>query len=137
MATEGRGLICLPLTATKLQELGLPMMVTENTTPLGTAFTVSIDARRGIATGVSASDRAKTILAAVATARVRTTSGPGPRIPVARARRRRARAYRSDGGAVDLARLAASSRRRDLRDHEGGRHMARLPISAASRRSGT
>ena len=51
MATEGRGLICLPVTEQKLRELGLPMMVAENTAPLGTAFTVSIDARHGIGAG--------------------------------------------------------------------------------------
>jgi 3,4-dihydroxy 2-butanone 4-phosphate synthase / GTP cyclohydrolase II len=66
MAREGRGLICLPLTERKLAELGLPMMVKENSAPLGTAFTVSIDARRGIGSGVSARDRAQTILTAVA-----------------------------------------------------------------------
>jgi 3,4-dihydroxy 2-butanone 4-phosphate synthase/GTP cyclohydrolase II len=66
MAREGRGLICLPLTERKLGELGLPMMVEENSAPLGTAFTVSIDARHGIGTGVSARDRASTILTAVA-----------------------------------------------------------------------
>jgi 3,4-dihydroxy 2-butanone 4-phosphate synthase/GTP cyclohydrolase II len=65
MATEGRGLICLPLAEQKLAELGLPMMVAENTAPLGTAFTVSIDARRGIRSGVSASGRATTIHTAI------------------------------------------------------------------------
>ena len=74
MATEGRGLICLPLTGRKLLELGLPMMVAENTAPLGTAFTVSIDARRGIGSGVSAADRARTILAAVASKKIRVLS---------------------------------------------------------------
>ena len=64
MAREGRGLICLPLTERKLSELGLPMMVQENSAPLGTAFTVSIDAR-DVGSGVSASDRAHTILTAV------------------------------------------------------------------------
>jgi len=65
MATEGRGLICLPLAEQKLAELGLPMMVAENNAPLGTAFTVSIDARRAIRSGVSASDRATTIATAI------------------------------------------------------------------------
>ncbi|HYC22716.1 MAG TPA: 3,4-dihydroxy-2-butanone-4-phosphate synthase [Candidatus Bathyarchaeia archaeon] len=65
MAAEGRGLICLPLAEQKLAELGLPMMVAENNAPLGTAFTVSIDARRGIRSGVSASDRATTIATAI------------------------------------------------------------------------
>ena len=65
MAREGRGLICLPMTADQLSRLGLPMMVTENTAPLGTAFTVSIDSRHGIQSGVSAADRAHTILTAI------------------------------------------------------------------------
>jgi len=107
MATEGRGLICLPVTERKLRELGLPMMVAENTAPLGTAFTVSIDARHGIGSGISTSDRARTILTVVADGAtpsdIRT---PGHIFPL------RAR----DGGvlvrtgqteaAVDLARLA-------------------------------
>src|SRR5947207_6152806 len=64
MARYARGLICLPMTEEKLDELGLPMMVSENTAPLGTAFTASIDARRGITPGISAADRATTILSA-------------------------------------------------------------------------
>ena len=107
MATEGCGLICLPLTGSKLATLGLPMMATENTAPLETAFTASIDARTGIQTGVSASDRAATILAACADqAQPSDLKTPGHIFPL------RAR----DGGvlvrtgqteaAVDLARLA-------------------------------
>jgi 3,4-dihydroxy 2-butanone 4-phosphate synthase / GTP cyclohydrolase II len=65
MATHGRGLICLPLTRERLEELQLPLMVTENTARFQTAFTVSIDAKRGVTTGISAHDRARTILAAV------------------------------------------------------------------------
>src|SRR5262245_13956778 len=65
MARHARGLICLPLTEEKLTELSLPMMVAENSTPLGTAFTLSIDARRGVTSGISAADRATTILTAV------------------------------------------------------------------------
>jgi len=65
MATHGRGLICLPLTRAHLEELQLPLMVTENTARFQTAFTVSIDAKRGVTTGISAHDRARTILAAV------------------------------------------------------------------------
>src|SRR5881227_172249 len=61
MAKYGRGLICLALTEDRIQELGLSMMVTHNRAPLGTAFTVSIDARHGITNGVSAQDRAATI----------------------------------------------------------------------------
>jgi 3,4-dihydroxy 2-butanone 4-phosphate synthase/GTP cyclohydrolase II len=65
MATHARGLICLPLTRERLEELQLPLMVTENTARFQTAFTVSIDAKRDVSTGISAHDRARTILAAV------------------------------------------------------------------------
>ena len=65
MARHARGLICLPLTEHRCDELHLTTQVADNTSFLGTAFTVSIDARRGITTGISASDRATTILAAV------------------------------------------------------------------------
>ena len=58
MATHGRGLICLALAEERINALGLPMMVEENQAPLGTAFTVSIDARHHVTTGVSAADRA-------------------------------------------------------------------------------
>ncbi len=65
MATYGRGLICLSLTEERLNELQLSLMVNENTSRFGTAFTVSIDAREGISTGISAYDRAKTIQASI------------------------------------------------------------------------
>jgi 3,4-dihydroxy 2-butanone 4-phosphate synthase/GTP cyclohydrolase II len=65
MARHGRGLICLPLTRERLEELQLPLMVSENTARFQTAFTVSIDAKKGVTTGISAHDRARTILAAV------------------------------------------------------------------------
>jgi len=61
MVTHGRGLICVPMTGERLDSLKLAMMVTENTAPLGTAFTVTVDARRGVSTGTSAYDRAVTI----------------------------------------------------------------------------
>ena len=64
MATHGRGLICAPLTENRCKELGLHVMVNNNTDPMETAFTVSVDLRgNGVTTGISASDRAKTILA--------------------------------------------------------------------------
>src|SRR5712664_4953489 len=66
MATHGRGLICLSLTEERIQQLNLPLMVQENTSPYQTAFTVSIEASRGITTGISARDRARTVRAAVA-----------------------------------------------------------------------
>ena len=65
MATHARGLICMPLTEERCDELHLTMQVADNTSFLGTAFTVSIEARKGITTGISAADRAMTILTAV------------------------------------------------------------------------
>ncbi len=65
MAKYGRGLICLSLTPERVEELRLPMMTDENTSPYGTAFTVSIEARRGVTTGISAHDRATTIKTAI------------------------------------------------------------------------
>jgi 3,4-dihydroxy 2-butanone 4-phosphate synthase/GTP cyclohydrolase II len=66
MAKHGRGLICVPLTGERLDELQIPMMVQNNTAPLGTAFTQTVDARHGVTTGISAYDRAVTIRALVA-----------------------------------------------------------------------
>ena len=65
MAKYGRGLICLSLTEERLNVLRLPMMVSENTSRFQTAFTISVDARRGVTTGISAADRACTILTAI------------------------------------------------------------------------
>ena len=61
MARHGRGLICVPMTAERLDELKISMMVQDNTAPMGTAFTVTVDARRGVTTGTSAYDRAVTV----------------------------------------------------------------------------
>ncbi|NQT31671.1 MAG: 3,4-dihydroxy-2-butanone-4-phosphate synthase, partial [Deltaproteobacteria bacterium] len=65
MAKHGRGLICLPVAGERLDELQLPLMVDENTCKFGTAFTVSIDAKHGTTTGISAADRARTVKAVV------------------------------------------------------------------------
>jgi 3,4-dihydroxy 2-butanone 4-phosphate synthase/GTP cyclohydrolase II len=65
MTKHGRGLICLSLTKERLKELQIPLMVADNTAPFGTAFAVSIDAKKGVSTGISAFDRAKTILTAI------------------------------------------------------------------------
>ena len=65
MARHARGLICLPLTEERCDELHLTTQVADNTSYLATAFTVSIDGRKGVSTGISASDRATTILTAV------------------------------------------------------------------------
>ena len=65
MVTHGRGLVCLAMTEERCRELDLPLMVEANTSPFGTAFTVSIEARGKITTGISAADRAATILTAI------------------------------------------------------------------------
>ena len=62
MAREGRGLICMPLTGERLDELAIPLMVQDNTSKNCTAFTVSIEAKRGVTTGISAADRATTVV---------------------------------------------------------------------------
>jgi 3,4-dihydroxy 2-butanone 4-phosphate synthase / GTP cyclohydrolase II len=66
MATHGRGLICLTLSSDIVEQLKLPMMVSDNQSPYGTGFTISIEARTGVTTGISAADRARTVQAAVA-----------------------------------------------------------------------
>src|SRR5437867_734747 len=107
MATYGRGLICLSLTEERCEQLGLSMMVKDNRAPLGTAFTVSIDARQGIVRGISAIDRATTIRTAIrADAGPTDIVTPGHVFPL-RARRGGVlvRAGQTEG-AVDLARLA-------------------------------
>ncbi len=65
MATHGRGLICLTLSGDIVDQLQLPMMVNDNRSPYGTGFTISIEARTGVSTGISAADRARTVQAAV------------------------------------------------------------------------
>ena len=107
MATHGRGLICLTLTEERVRHLGLAMMVSDNTSPFGTAFTVSIDSARGITTGISAADRAKTILDSIADdAKPQDLVTPGHIFPL-RARNGGVlvRAGQTEGS-VDLARLA-------------------------------
>jgi 3,4-dihydroxy 2-butanone 4-phosphate synthase/GTP cyclohydrolase II len=107
MARFGRGLICVPLTEERIQRLKLPMMVSENTSPFGTAFTVSIDAAEDITTGISAADRAETILNVIADdAKPEDLVTPGHVFPL-RAKRGGVlvRAGQTEGS-VDLARLA-------------------------------
>lgn len=83
MARHARGLICLPLTEERCDELHLTTQVADNTSFLGTAFTISIDARKGISTGISASDRATTILTAVdPKARPQDLARPGHIFPL-------------------------------------------------------
>lgn len=83
MARHARGLICLPLTEERCDDLHLTTQVADNTSYLGTAFTVSIDARRGITTGISAADRAMTIQVAVdPNARPQDLARPGHIFPL-------------------------------------------------------
>ena len=65
MARHGRGLICMPMTPTRLDELEIPLMVSQNTTKFHTAFCVSVEAKAGTSTGISAADRAASVLAAI------------------------------------------------------------------------
>lgn len=107
MAKYGRGLICLALPEEHIQQLGLSMMVPDNRSPLGTAFTVSIDARQGVTHGVSAQDRAVTIQTVMKPdASPEDIVTPGHVFPL-RARRGGVlvRTGQTEGG-VDLARLA-------------------------------
>ena len=107
MARHGRGLICLSLTEERVQRLGLSMMAADNRSPRATAFTVSIDARLGMTTGISARERAETIRAAVAAdAKPDDLVTPGHVFPL---RARRGGVLVRSGhteGSVDLARLA-------------------------------
>ncbi len=107
MARFGRGLICLTLTEERVNYLRLPMMVSENTSPFGTAFTVSIDAAEKVTTGISAADRAQTILVAIADDAVpEDLVTPGHLFPLrAKTGGVLVRAGQTEGS-VDLARLA-------------------------------
>jgi 3,4-dihydroxy 2-butanone 4-phosphate synthase/GTP cyclohydrolase II len=107
MALHGRGLICLALTEDRCDQLGLPLMVRENTSPFGTAFTVSIEARGKTTTGISAADRAATILTAIdPRTRPEDLARPGHMFPL---RARRGGVLKRAGqteASVDLATLA-------------------------------
>ncbi|RJP17815.1 MAG: bifunctional 3,4-dihydroxy-2-butanone-4-phosphate synthase/GTP cyclohydrolase II [Deltaproteobacteria bacterium] len=107
MARHGRGLICMSITEEKAKQLQLPPMVHDNSSPFGTAFTVSIEARRGVSTGISAHDRATTIRTAISeTARPDDLVRPGHVFPIiARKGGVLVRAGQTEGS-VDLARLA-------------------------------
>jgi 3,4-dihydroxy 2-butanone 4-phosphate synthase/GTP cyclohydrolase II len=107
MARYGRGLICLTLTEERIQRLQLPMMVTENRSPMGTAFTVSVEARNGVTTGISAADRAHTVKTAVAKdARPEDLVSPGHVFPLKAKRGGVLVRTGQTEGSVDLARLA-------------------------------
>ena len=108
MATHGRGLVCLCLTEERCEELGLRQMTDRNETPFGTAFTISIEAREGVTTGISAPDRARTIQVAIDPSKgPNDLVQPGHVFPL---RARRGGVLQRSGqteSAVDLARLAA------------------------------
>jgi 3,4-dihydroxy 2-butanone 4-phosphate synthase/GTP cyclohydrolase II len=107
MAKHGRGLICLTLEEAKVRALGLPPMAADNTAHYGTAFTVSIEARHGVTTGISAADRATTILAAIAPeAKPDDLVRPGHIFPLKAVPGGVLRRAGQTEGSVDLARLA-------------------------------
>jgi 3,4-dihydroxy 2-butanone 4-phosphate synthase/GTP cyclohydrolase II len=154
MAKYGRGLICLPMAGERIDQLGLNMMVGDNQAPLGTAFTVPITARRAAGSGVSAQDRATTILHAVredATGSEFIT--PGYVYPLrARAGGVLVRTGQTEG-AVDLARLAGlkpagviceilkedgtMARRDDLIEFATVHGLKIVTVAASSRRGST
>jgi 3,4-dihydroxy 2-butanone 4-phosphate synthase/GTP cyclohydrolase II len=107
MAKHARGLICLSLTEEKVKDLQLPLMVSENTSSFKTAFTVSVEAKRGVTTGISAADRATTILTAIADgAKPEDLARPGHVFPLqAKSGGVLVRTGQTEGS-VDLARLA-------------------------------
>jgi len=107
MATHGRGLICLALTPQKVETLELPMMTDRNRSKFRTGFTISIDAKEGITTGISAFDRAKTILTAVKDdARPEDLVRPGHIFPLSAVNGGVLKRTGQTEGSVDLARLA-------------------------------
>ena len=129
MAKYGRGLICLSMTATKIDSLDLPLMVDHNTSPFQTGFTVSIEARCGVTTGISAADRATTILTAVAEdAKPRDLVRPGHVFPLrGREGGVMVRAGQTEGS-IDMARLAGLKPAGvicEIMDEDGT--MARMP----------
>ena len=107
MAMHGRGLICVPIIGSRLDELEIPMMVDENTAPFGTAFTQAVDARRTVTTGISAADRSATVKALIDPAtRPADLARPGHMFPL---RYREGGVLNRQGqteASVDLARLA-------------------------------
>ncbi len=108
MATHGRGLICAPLTESRCKELGLHVMVSNNTDPMETAFTVSVDLRgNGVTTGISAADRAKTIQALVdSETKPHDLARPGHIFPLIAKQGGVLRRTGHTEAAIDFARLA-------------------------------
>jgi 3,4-dihydroxy 2-butanone 4-phosphate synthase / GTP cyclohydrolase II len=109
MAKYGRGLICVGMTSERLQELDIHPMVPVNTALMGTQFTVSVDSRQGISTGISAADRAKTIRDLIDRAsRPADFAKPGHIFPIAAAKGGVLKRAGHTEAAVDLARLAGA-----------------------------
>src|SRR3989441_5626122 len=129
MAKHGRGLICVPLLGERLDDLKISMMVSDNTAPMGTAFTVTVDARRGVTTGTSARDRAVTIRTLVDPAAIADDlTRPGHILPLRAMPGGVLRRAGHTEAAVDLARLAGCSPAGvicEVMDEDGG--MARVP----------
>lgn len=130
MATHGRGLICAPLTESRCKELGLHVMVNNNTDPMETAFTVSVDLRgNGVTTGISASDRAKTILAFVdSETKPHELARPGHIFPLIAKQGGVLRRTGHTEAAIDFARLAGFKSAGvivEIMNEDGS--MARLP----------
>jgi 3,4-dihydroxy 2-butanone 4-phosphate synthase/GTP cyclohydrolase II len=129
MAKYGRGLICLPMSGEMCDTLKLPMMVSDNTSQFGTGFTVSIEAKRGVTTGISAADRATTILTAIAdNAKASDLARPGHIFPLrAKSGGVMVRVGQTEGS-VDLSRLAGLKPAAvicEIMDDDGT--MARMP----------
>ncbi len=134
MATHGRGLICAPLTESRCKELGLQVMVNNNTDPMETAFTVSVDLRgNGVTTGISAADRAKTILALVdSETKPHELARPGHIFPLIAKQGGVLRRTGHTEAAIDFARLAGFKPAGvivEIMNEDGT--MARLPQLAA------
>jgi 3,4-dihydroxy 2-butanone 4-phosphate synthase/GTP cyclohydrolase II len=129
MAKHGRGLICVPMLGERLDQLEVGMMVSNNTAPMGTAFTITVDARRGVTTGTSAYDRAVTIRTLVDPAMgPRDLTAPGHIFPLRAMPGGVLRRAGHTEAAVDLARLAGCYPAGvicEVLDEDGG--MARLP----------
>ncbi len=107
MITQGRGLVCLALTRERAKVLKLPLMVQQNTATFHTQFTISVDAVKGTTTGISASDRAQTILTAIdPKTRPKDLRRPGHMFPLVAARDGVIERAGHTEAAVDLARLA-------------------------------
>ena len=130
MATHGRGLICAPLTESRCKELGLHVMVSNNTDPMETAFTVSVDLKgKGVTTGISAADRAATVLSLVDSAtKPHDLARPGHIFPLIAKQGGVLRRTGHTEAAIDFARLAGFKSAGvivEIMNEDGS--MARLP----------